>query len=76
MKQLTTLVCAALISTCTFATGSGLSAGSPQLKALSSAWKTQQSSANLQLSKDDITMGYGGADMSRRPTIDPRSTTA
>lgn len=76
MKQLMTLVSAILVSTCTFAIGSGLSAGSPQLKALSSAWKTQQSSTNLQAIKNDITMGYGGADVSRRPTLDPHSTTA
>lgn len=77
MKQLITFLSTIFVSTYCFAgiSDSGLSAGSTQLKALNSAWKTQLPN-HLQQSKNDITMVYGGEDVSRRPTLDPRSTTA
>lgn len=58
-----------------FMTHASLVNESSQLKALGSVWKTPMAS-HLPQTKNDITMVYGGADISRRPTLDPRSTTA
>jgi hypothetical protein len=70
MKNTILFVGVLLISTCTFASTQALS-----LKALGSAWKTKQSIQPKQ-DKNDITIVYGGADISRRPTLVPHTTTA
>jgi hypothetical protein len=74
MKRFIALVGMVLVSSCCFAN----IPQSSQIKALANAWKTKQTttmSSNQQL-KNDLMMVYGGADISRRPTLDPRSTTA
>jgi|GEM_PF-5813174 len=71
MKQFIASVIALLLSANGFA---NITSPSP-LKALGSAWKTP-AAHQIQQTKNDITMVYGGADISRRPTLDPRSTTA
>jgi len=77
MKQLILLVGTCLISASSFAdvSSSGLAKGSSQLNALGSAWKTY-SSVQPKQNSNDITIVYGGADISRRPTLDPHTTTA
>jgi hypothetical protein len=76
MKQLILLVTAFLISAASFAdVSSGLSKGSSQLKALGSAWKSY-SSIQPKPNSNDITIVYGGADVSRRPTLVPHTATA
>jgi hypothetical protein len=44
------------------------------LHSLSSIWRSNQS-IHLKQYKNDINMGYGGADISRKPTIVPHITT-
>ena len=67
MRQLLLLVSAILVGTYCFATT--LPSG------LSSAWKTYQAISAKQ-DKNGITMVYGGADISRRPTIVAHTATA
>lgn len=69
MKKTILFIGALLISTCGFATME-----SSQLKALGSAWKSKQSIHPKK--EEDITIVYGGADISRRPTLVPHTTTA
>jgi len=64
MKLLATLILACSIST-SFAQDLSFSTVSEQTKLFSSVWKKQQSSSP-KLNKNDITMGYGGADVSRK----------
>ncbi len=71
-NKLVIMVSALLISTGGFA---DINSHSAQLKALGSAWKTKQS-VNSQQTKNDITMVYGGADVSRRPTLVSHIATA
>jgi len=70
MKKLTLLIAALVVSTCSFA-NEGLSKNSPQLNALGSAWKSHPAQV---LNQHDLTMGYGGADISRRPTLAMHTT--
>ncbi len=73
MKSFILLVGALLISSISFANASGLSKGSPQLNALGSAWRAHPS---VKESPNDITIVYGGEDVSRRPTLASRITIA
>lgn len=70
MKKILLLVGVMLISASSFA-----NTQSSQLNALGSAWKYQPSVQPKQV-KNDITIVYGGADISRRPTLVPHTTTA
>ncbi len=72
MKKLMLLIAALVVSTCSFA-DVGLTKNSPQLNALGSAWKSHQHQV---LNQHDLTMGYGGADVSRRPTLAMHTTIA
>jgi hypothetical protein len=73
MKQFIALVSTLLISSYCFANVSNPS----QIKALADAWKSKQTTtSSKQDLQNDLMMVYGGADISRRPTLDPRSTTA
>ena len=77
MNRLITLLGAILVSTCSFAMmqPSSLSKNtSPLSKMLSSSWKVQQN--HPKLDKNDISMVYGGADVSRRPTLATHTATA
>lgn len=77
MKQLFMLVVAMVFCTASFADmqSSELGKNSPQLKALSSAWKTHQSAPRQ--SKDDLTMVYGGEDVDpSKPTLTEYTTSA
>lgn len=79
MKQLFTLISIVLVSTCSFAgvSPTGLGKNSPQLNALGSAWKMQtQSAIHPAQTTNDLMMVYGGADVSRRPTLVPHLATA
>ncbi len=74
MRKLIFVVAALIVSTGVFAEGQhGLTKNSPQLNALGSAWRSQQSQT---LSQHDITMGYGGQDISNRPTLAMHTTVA
>lgn len=74
MKKLALIFAVLMVSTCSFAADQlGLSKNSPQLNALGSAWKAQKSQP---LNQHDITMGYGGEDISRRPTLAMHTTIA
>ncbi len=76
MKQIAILVGAVLISTCSFAnTQSSLTSGGSRLVELGNSWKTHQTVNPAQL-KNDINMVYGGADISRRPTLVEHTATA
>lgn len=44
----------------------GLSKGSAQLNALTNSFKSNSHQGTATLSKNDITMGYGGIDISQR----------
>ena len=75
MKRSIAFVCALVASSFTFAgtTAAGLSKGSDQLNALSSTWKAQ--SGKHPQTKNDITIVYGGDDVSR-PSFNLHSITA
>lgn len=73
MKQMIIVAGAFILCTCSFA-GTGFSKGSSQLNALGSAWKSHQP-AQIKLNQNDITMGYAGDDVSRRPTLVPQTVT-
>ncbi len=62
MRKLMTMLTAILVSTVSFA--APLDKHSAQLKTLGSAWKMQQNHPQT-LDKNDITMGYGGEDLSK-----------
>ena len=47
-------------------TPTGLNKGSAQLNALTNSFKANSNHGTRTLSKDDITMGYGGIDISQR----------
>lgn len=64
MKQFALLISVAVLSTTSFA-GSSFNKNSPQLKALGSAWKSQQS-VQINKDNDEMTMGYGGQDIANR----------
>jgi len=66
MKAFITLLAAVWLSTC-FA-GQSLSTSSQSANQLASVWK-QFSSRSIKLDKNDITMGYGGADVVKKPFI-------
>ncbi len=76
MKSLILFVGIILISSTSFASisSSSLSKDSAQLHALGSAWKTY-SSLRPSPNTNDITIVYGGADVSRRPTAPYITTT-
>lgn len=84
MKKLTILVSAMLISVLSISSfaylsstnllSSNLNKNSSPLKTLGSAWKTY-SSVQLKPNSHDITIVYGGADISRRPTLASHATT-
>lgn len=69
MQKIILLIGVLLASTCSFAIQPA------QLNALGSAWKTKPAVQPKQ-DKNDITIVYGGADISRRPTLIPHTTTA
>jgi hypothetical protein len=77
MKQLILLVVTVLISAFSFAgVQSNLSKDTSQFNTLlGQKWKTY-SSIQPKLNSGDITIVYGGADISHRPTLSPRITTA
>lgn len=76
MKQVTLFIGTILMSALCFANPqTSLSKNSPQLNALGSAWKTAQSTHAIE-GTNDITMVYGGADISRKPTLVFHSATA
>lgn len=69
MKKFIFLV-ALLLSTASLAgvASSGLSKGPSSLNALGSAWKSY-SSIHPKKNSNDITIVYGGADISQKPTL-------
>lgn len=66
MKRLLIITAAILVSTYTFADFQ--SSGSSQLKQLGMAFKSKPI-AEPKINSNDITMGYAGQDISRKPTI-------
>lgn len=76
MKKLILLVGAILVGTYSFAdiASTGVGKNSLYLKSLSTALKTYPTQPKQD--KNDITMVYGGEDISRRPTIVPHTATA
>ena len=68
MRQLILLISTILVSAFSFASAPENHKLSPHLKSLSAAWKTQ-SSMHLKQDKDDLHIVYGGADISRKPTL-------
>lgn len=80
MKQLMILVAAFLVSSYSFADTQSLALNSPSkhapsLKELSAAWKNQQYMHAQDDKKNDITIVYGGADISNRPALKLHTTT-
>lgn len=73
MKKLILLV-ATIVATSSYANTQSLSKNSAQLNALGAAWKAKQMTQPIQ-SQNDITIVYGGADISRRPTLAFHTTT-
>lgn len=66
MKKIFLLVAAILVSSSSLA-DTAFSKNSPQLNSLGSAWKSHHS---MQLNQNDITIVYGGEDVSsHRPTL-------
>lgn len=76
MKQLIMVLSAILVCTCSFAgtQSEGLAKNSPQLKALGSSWERAQAISPKQ-NTGDITIVYGGEDISLRPSLIPSTTT-
>lgn len=75
MKQLILMIGAILICTVSFAQSEeGLGKGSSKLKELNAIWKQTQTITPKQDDKNDITMVYGGKDISLRPSIAPSTT--
>lgn len=72
MKR-TILVIAAFLVSANCIADSSFSKGSPQLKALGSAWKAHHS---IQPNRNDITIVYGGEDVSLHKTTLPEHTIA
>ncbi|RDI42838.1 hypothetical protein [Aquicella lusitana] len=76
MKQFILMIGAILVATGSIAgISSTLGKNSPQLNALSSAVKASQT-MHAQQHKNDITIVYGGADISNRPTLIQHIATA
>ncbi|HEX4044347.1 MAG TPA: hypothetical protein VHZ76_01610 [Gammaproteobacteria bacterium] len=75
MKKSLVIAGMVLMSVCGLSiASSGLNKNSTQLKSLGQAWKTHSS---VQINQqDEINMVYGGADISRRPTLALHMTTA
>lgn len=71
MKTTLMLIGALLISSTSFA--GDLTKNSASMQALRSAWKAQPT---MHTSPNDITMVYGGEDISRKPTLAFHTTTA
>lgn len=71
MKKLTAIAVAILVSSYAFAdTATGFSKGSPQLKALGSAFKAgAHATISPSTNTNDITMGYAGEDVSNKITV-------
>jgi hypothetical protein len=69
MQKIMLIVAAILFSSVIFAAlpVSEFRQSSGQLNAIGKAWNAARTVAPLD--KNDITMGYGGADISRKPTI-------
>lgn len=74
MRKVILLVGTLLMSSFCFAQVQSQSANG-QLQELGNAWKSYRS-IQPGSDKNDITMGYGGQDISRRPTIVPHTATA
>lgn len=74
MKQVILLVGTLLVSSFCFAQVQSAS-NATQLKDLGNAWKSYRS-IHANPDNNDITMGYGGQDVSGRPTLVSRTTTA
>lgn len=67
MKKTLAIASILLFSMNSFAdtsSATGLTKNSPQLKALGAAWNAQRSSQSLE-NKDDLTIVYGGPDITR-----------
>ncbi|MBX3709763.1 MAG: hypothetical protein KIT56_03380 [Gammaproteobacteria bacterium] len=77
MRKFIIVTAAILATTYAFANAQslGFSKNSPQLKSLGAAFKVHPTVAP-KINPNDITMGYAGADVSRRPTISSHTTTA
>lgn len=71
MKKIILILGAMLIGTGSYADMDH----SNSLKNLGSAWRTEQT-LHAKQDKNDITIVYGGADISRRPTLAAHITTA
>ncbi|MFZ2315102.1 MAG: hypothetical protein WAW86_05535 [Gammaproteobacteria bacterium] len=71
MKTTLMLIGALLISSASIA--SDLTKNSASMQALRSAWKAQPT---MHTSANDITMVYGGEDISRKPTLAFHTATA
>jgi len=73
MRKLIILVGAILISTASFAAtpSNGFSKNSTSLEKLGAAWKTEQ---HVKKNSSDLTIVYGGADVSHKPTLVSRAT--
>jgi hypothetical protein len=75
-RRLILSVVAVLVVTSSFADAPSAKAkNSNQLKALSSAWSAQHT-IHLDQGKKNITMVYGGQDVSSRPTLNSPIATA
>jgi hypothetical protein len=73
MKKLIFIVAAIVFATSSFADVQSLGRNSQQMNALNAAWTAKQATHPIQ-SKDDITIVYGGADISNRPTLNLHTT--
>lgn len=71
MKKIILILGAMLIGTASYA---DMDHSNSALKNLGSAWKAEQM-LHAKESKNDITIVYGGADISRRPTLASHITT-
>jgi len=74
MQKLMALAVTLLICSCGFASSTGFNKGSTQIQSLGSSFKSQPQK-HTKLNQNDITMGYAGTDISRRPTLDPQIAT-
>lgn len=75
MKKLIMLAIAVVVCSSSFADNTGFNKNSTQLNALGSAWKTQGTPKH-NFNDANMTMGYGGEDISRTPTLAFNTTTA
>lgn len=75
MKKLIMLAMAVVACSSSFADNTGFTKNSTQLNALGSAWKSQGTTKHS-LNDANITMGYGGEDISRTPRLALNNATA